>query len=294
MNGDDSVPDESGSAGEAVFWGVVILVGLAAFLYDFQRVLLKDVAAGQPIGIVHDFQQTMFLIAIIGGGITVALVAYAVITYGAGRRPEAMMPNVRRGQFMLAVFAIGMTFLMVTTMFVGASTLTQTDEATSDVAAQQLDVDRQLDMEVTASQWFWRFDVEGMPATQGERVVVPAGTVLNLDLTSTDAIHSFAIQNLGVKKDAMPGQVSSTWFMVEEISGETTIDAGDEQLAADTYTVTCAELCGKGHSKMIATVVVVSPDDYEHWAEENGGSVPESFHTEGGDEGHDEEEEDDH
>ncbi|WP_336134693.1 cytochrome c oxidase subunit II [Natronomonas amylolytica] len=291
MSADDTVPDESGSAREAVFWSVVILVGLAAFLYDFLRVVLSDVPAAQPIEIIHSFQQTMFLIAILGGGITVALIAYAIFTYGAGRRSRAFMPDVQRGRFMLAVFAIGMTFLMVTTMFVGASTLVQTDEASADTAAAQLDVDRQLDVRVTASQWFWRFDVDGMSDTQGERVVVPAGTVVNLEITSADVIHSFAIQELGVKKDALPGQVNDAWFYVEEVDGETTIEAGDEQLAADTYTVTCAELCGKGHSKMLATVYVVSPEDYEHWAEENGGEVPESFQTEenGGEHGDEDE-----
>lgn len=289
QDGNDTVPDESGTAREAIFWSIAILVGLAAFLYDFLRVLLREVPAAQPIGIIHDFQQTMFLIAILGGGITVALIAYAIFTFGAGRRTRAFMPDVRRGRFLLAVFAIGMAFLMVTTMFVGASTLAQTDEATGATAAEQLDVDRQLDVRVTGAQWFWRFDVDGLSTTQGERVVLPAGTIINMDITSADVIHSFAVQELGVKKDAIPGQMNSAWFLVEETTGETTIEAGDEQLPADAYTVTCAELCGKGHSKMVATVYIVSPEDYEHWVESKGGTVPESFHVEeeGGD--HDDE-----
>jgi|AntDeeMinimDraft_5_1070356.scaffolds.fasta_scaffold01626_9 cytochrome c oxidase subunit 2 len=294
MSANDGVPDESGSAREAVFWSAVILVGLAAFLYDFLRVILSDVPAAQPIEIIHSFQQTMFLIAILGGGFTVALIAYAIFTYGAGRRAHAFLPDMQRGRFLLAVFAIGMAFLMVTTMFVGASTLAQTDEASADAAAAQLDVDRQLDVRVTASQWFWQFDVDGMPATQGERVVMPAGTVINMETTSADVIHSFAIQELGVKKDALPGQVNDAWFYVETVDGETTIEAGDEQLSADTYTVTCAELCGKGHSKMLATVYVVSPEDYEHWVEENDGEVPESFHIEENGGEHADEDEDEH
>lgn len=291
---DEPVPDESGSARETIFWSVVILIGLAAFLYDFLRVLLRDVSAGQPIEIIHGFQQTMFLIAILGGGFTVALIAYVIFTYGSGRRARAFMPNVQRGRFMLAVFAIGLSFLMVTTMFVGASTLAQTDQATAETAGTQLDVDRQLDVRVSASQWFWRFDIDGIPMTQGENVVLPAETIVNLDITSADVIHSFAIQQLGLKKDALPGQVNSAWFLVEHVEGETTITAGGEQMAADTYTITCAELCGKGHSKMIGTVYVVSPSDYEHWVESNDGTLQESFQTEemGGDHGN--EEEDDH
>lgn len=294
MSADGTVPDESGTPREAVFWALVVLVGLVAFLYDFLRVLLRDVPAAQPIQAISGFQQTMFAIAILGGGTTVALIVFAIFRYGVGRRSSALMPNVRRGQFMLSVFVIGMSFLMITTMFVGAATLSQTDEASADDAATRLGVDRQLDVEVAASQWFWRFDVEGMPATQGERVVLPAETAINLQITSADVIHSFAVQELGIKKDAIPGQVNPAWVVVDEVHGETTVQAGDETLPADAYLVTCAELCGKGHSKMVATVYVVSPADYEHWVKENGGELPESFHADDDTGGHDEEGDDGH
>lgn len=286
MSPDKPVPDESGTSRETYFWTLIIVAGLAAFLYDFLRVLLRDVPAGQPIEAIHEFQQTMFLIAILGGGITVALIAYAVFSFGAGRRATAAIPNVRRGRFVLSVFAIGMSFLMLTTMFVGASTLARTDEADAETAVTQQGIDRQLDVRVTASQWFWRFDVQGMPATQGERVVVPAETVVNVEVTSADVIHSFAIQQLGLKKDAMPGQVNTAWFVVDHVAGETTIQAGNETISADSYTVTCAELCGKGHSKMTATVYVVSPEDYEHWVEANGGELPDSLQTEDDEDDH--------
>lgn len=294
MSSDGTVPDGGKSAAGTIFWTLVILVGLGAFLFDFLRVMLGDVPAAQPIEIIHNFQQTMFLIAILGGGLTVALIAYTIFRYGAGRRAMAEMPDVGRGRFLLAVFALGMTFLMVTTMFVGASTLAQTDEAGADTAGTQLDVDRQLDMHVAASQWFWRFDVDGMPYSQGERVVVPSQTVLNVDITSADVIHSFAIQEVGVKKDALPGQVNSAWLLFEHVEGETTIRAGGEELAADTYLVNCAELCGKGHSKMTATIYVVSPEDYERWVEANDGTVPDSFHAEEDGGEHDDEANDDH
>ena len=294
MSPKDPVPDESGTTRETVFWAVAILIGLAAFLYDFLRVMLGDVAAAQPIETIHNFQQTMFLIAILGGGTTVGLVAYAVFRFGAGRRPSAVLPDGNRGRYLLTVFVLGMTFLMMTTMFVGASTLAQTDEASAETAAAQHDVDRQLDVRVTGGQWSWRFDVQGMPAGQGERVVVPSETVLETEITSADVVHSFAVQEAGVKKDALPGQVNRAWLVFDHVEGETTVQAGGEAIPADTYLVTCAELCGKGHSKMTATIYVVSPADYEHWVETNGGTVPESFHAEetGGD--HEEEADDDH
>lgn len=290
MSADDGVPDERGTPGEAAAWALILFVGLAAFLYDFLRVVVREVPAAQPIEFVHDFQQTMFLIAIVGGGLTVGLIVYAVFSFAAGRRTAPFPPNVARGRLLMSVFAIGLAFLMVTTMFIGASTLAQTDAATDGATGDRLDVERSIDVSVSASQWFWRFDVEGMPNAQGERVVVPADTVVNLRITSADVIHSFAIQELGLKKDAFPGQVNRAWFYVESVDGETTVEAGDERIPADAYTVTCAELCGKAHSKMTATVYVVEPNEYEHWAEANGGTVPASFREQADDGGdHDDE-----
>lgn len=283
----DPVPDERGSKLEGTFWALIIAVGLGAFLYDFLMVLLGEAAPGQPIGIIHDFQQTLFLIAILGGGATVALVAYGVYAHSAGRRPAPDLPDVGQGRFTLSVFVIGLAFLMTTTMFVGASTLAQTDEAGAAEAAGNLDVSRQLDVDISAAQWSWRADVDGVPFTQQERIVVPAGTVINLDITSADVIHSFAIQELGVKKDAVPGQVNSAWLLVEHVEGETTVEAAGEALPADSYTLTCAELCGKGHSQMVGSVLVLEPEDYETWVAANGGSVPDSFHADDGG-GHDE------
>jgi len=151
-----------------------------------------------------------------------------------------------------------------TTIFVGAGTLAQTDEASPADAAERLGVDREVEMGVVAGQWFWRFDVDGVPPTQGERVVLPADTIIQFKTTSADVIHSFAIKELGITKDAMPGQVNQAWFYVGEIEGETqlsfTTQNGQTQtVAADTYQVRCAELCGKGHSKMIATVYIINP-----------------------------------
>lgn len=286
MSADDTVPDERGSGPEAAFWAVVVLVGLGAFLYDFGTILTEEVPDAEPIQILFSFKETMVLVAMLGGGATVLLVAYAIFQYGAGRRTAAMMPDVRRGQFMLGVFAIGLTFLMVTTMFVGASTLAQTDERAPDEAVEDLDYDRALHAEVQAGQWFWRADVEGTPFTQGERIVVPAQTVITMDLTSADVIHSFAIQEIGLKKDALPGQMNEAWFAIEHVHGETSIPVGNQTVPADTYQITCAELCGKGHSKMTGTLVVISPGDYEHWAEVHGGTLPESFHTDGDDGDH--------
>ncbi len=194
------------------------------------------------------------------------------------------------GRFTLSVFVLAVLVIMSTTIFVGASALAQTDEASPETAAEQIGASQQLHMEVTAAQWFWRFDVEGIPHTQAERVVLPANTLIVFETTSADVIHSFAIKELGITKDAIPAQHNQAWFYVGEVHGEATVTAGGQTFQADRYDVRCAELCGKGHSKMIGSVYVVSQEDYHAWAEAVGGEAALESTGVGGDGGHGEDE----
>ena len=298
--GDEIGPvfDERGDALEAILWGAVFLFTFVLFVIEFGNGVIEPEEEGLfPIATIVDFKQTMFLSALIGGGLFVALIVWSVFRYSSGVRDRAARMAPGQGRFTLTMFVLAVLVIMSTTIFTGAATLAQTDEATPAAAAEQLGVGQQIHMDVTASQWFWRFDVEGIPGTQGERVVVPANTLVVFETTSADVIHSFAIKELGITKDAIPGQTNEAWFMVGHVEGETTVQAGGQSLAADRYEVHCAELCGKGHSKMLASVYVVSQDNYEVWAQSQGGEAAlestgvggghadEGGHDEGGDGG---------
>jgi cytochrome c oxidase subunit 2 len=66
-------------------------------------------------------------------------------------------------------------------------------------------------------------------------------------LSSRDVIHSFFIPEFRIKKDVLPGQVTTVWFEARE--------PGDVSLY-------CAEYCGTEHSLMLAQVHVLAPADY--------------------------------
>jgi cytochrome c oxidase subunit II len=85
---------------------------------------------------------------------------------------------------------------------------------------------------------------------------VPAGVTVVLDIQANDVIHSWWIPSLGGKVDAVPGYTTYTWFKADKAStpGHPVIYHGQ-----------CAQLCGRGHAAMIATVHVLSPSDYQAW-----------------------------
>ena len=129
-----------------------------------------------------------------------------------------------------------------------------------------------LVIEAIGKQWFWtykyptsgnfQFDSLGLSdadaAKKGEPrllgvdnvVVVPVNTVVKVQTTGADVIHSWAVPAFGVKMDAVPGRINETWF---------------KATAEGTYYGECSELCGARHAYMPIEVKVVSQDDFNAW-----------------------------
>ena len=83
-------------------------------------------------------------------------------------------------------------------------------------------------------------------------LVVPVGKKVRVITTANDVIHSFAVNSLGIKQDAIPGFVRDTWFRAEKVG---------------TYYGQCQELCGKEHAYMPIQVKVLSAEDYAAWVD---------------------------
>jgi len=280
----DTVLDERGDTLEALFWGSVFLFTLAMFFWEFG---LGAIEAGegvlQPIGTITEFAQTMWLSGFDrwwwrGHPHRLRRVRYSRAFMSA----RSTHPG--QGSFKPAVFLLAVLAVVSTTIFVGAGTLAQTDEASPADAAERLGVDREVEMGacswpvVLAVRRRWRSADAGRTGRPARRHHHPVQD--HIGGRDTQLRH----QRAGITKDAMPGQVNQAWFYVGEIEGETqlsfTTQNGQTQtVAADTYQVRCAELCGKGHSKMIATVYIINPDDYERWVEAQGGNPDNAFST---------------
>jgi cytochrome c oxidase subunit II len=82
---------------------------------------------------------------------------------------------------------------------------------------------------------------------------LPIGRPAVIYLTSKDVIHSFALNIMRVKQDALPGMSIQTWF--------TPIKTGTSEIA-------CAQLCGIGHYRMKGFLTVHTPEAYDQWVSE--------------------------
>ena len=113
--------------------------------------------------------------------------------------------------------------------------------------------EQQLEIKVTGRQFYWQYEYpNGVIAV--DKMVAPAGDPVTLEVTApdSDVIHSWWIPSLGGKIDAIPGVTNETWFQAEN---------------EGTYTGQCAELCGLEHAQMLASVEVVSREEFDAWLE---------------------------
>jgi len=118
---------------------------------------------------------------------------------------------------------------------------------------------KKLTICVQGRQYIWRY-VYGAGCANNpftpklpysyQEMVVPAGTVVVLNITAIDVIHSWWVPSLGGKVDAVPGYTTYTWFKAK---------------GPALYHGQCAQLCGRQHAAMTALVDVVSPSQYQAW-----------------------------
>ena len=89
----------------------------------------------------------------------------------------------------------------------------------------------------------------------------PVGKTVLLSLSSKDVIHSFWMNIMCVKQDAIPGNTVPLWFEAKETGkGE----------------ISCAQLCGLAHYRMKGFFSVDTDEEYAAWlaeqAESSGGA----------------------
>ena len=122
-------------------------------------------------------------------------------------------------------------------------------------------------------QWFWTYEYPGAqagftydslglsdadaakagkPRLLGvdNPIYVPVNKVIQIDTAGADVIHSWAMPQMGVKMDAVPGRINQTWFKATQTG---------------VFYGQCSELCGARHAYMPIELHVVAQADYDAW-----------------------------
>ena len=79
---------------------------------------------------------------------------------------------------------------------------------------------------------------------------MPVNKPVIVHLSTQDVIHSFAIAELRVKQDVIPGQEIPVWF-VPTLTGN--------------FEINCSQLCGLGHYRMRGFVSIQTESEFQDW-----------------------------
>ena len=93
-------------------------------------------------------------------------------------------------------------------------------------------------------------DAHGTDDIVSSTLVLPAGREVDLQLRSLDVIHGFFVPGMRLKAEHRAWLVLHVHFT---------------PVAVGTYPILCSQVCGLGHARMQARLLVVSPADFNAW-----------------------------
>lgn len=114
-------------------------------------------------------------------------------------------------------------------------------------AGLQVSHSEPLKITTTGQQWIWRYDYPN-EAFSYYKLVVPVDTAVELDLVSTDVVHTWDVPELAGKRDAVPGKTNQVIFRADE---------------EGTFRGQAATMSGQAYAAMRTEVEVVSPEEYK-------------------------------
>jgi len=248
-------------------------------LLGFMSLLPTISHASENIGIPQDYQLTfqdaatpnmaditwfhnsfLFPIILIITLFVTALLIYVMIRFSAKNNPN---PSKTTHNSLIEVIWTVVPVIILIIIAIPSFRILYTQ--------QDIPVDADLTIKATGYQWYWGYeypDNDGMyfdslpleedELTEGKLrllsvdnpLVVPAGAVVRVQVTSSDVIHNWAVPSFGVKMDAIPGRLNETWFKVDN---------------PGIYYGMCSELCGVRHAFMPIEVHVMEKADYQAW-----------------------------
>jgi len=179
---------------------------------------------------------------------------YVIIRFRK-RKGQTGYPKQIEGSHKLEIIWTAIPFLLI--MVIAVTTVMMTFEQD-----KPADESKAIKVQVIGHQFWWEFYYPDYDIRTAQDLVLPTGSWVNAELTSSDVIHSFWIPQLAGKLDANPGLKRNLAFQTSD--------------QVKVYLGKCAELCGDGHALMDFKTVVKSPEDFNAWVEKMKAPAPES------------------
>ncbi len=242
-------------------------------------------AQGGEIDLIIFLMHVLMLVLLVGWGV---FFIYVLFRFRAKRNPKANYTGVTNHY---STYIEGAVALIEALLLIGFSIPFWAKNVSA------LPTDRNpIEIRLVAEQFAWDFHYPGAdgifgktdikfidkqsnplgldkadPASKDDIVSInqlylPVNRQAVIHVSSKDVIHSFALNVMRVKQDAIPGMSIPVWF--------TPTQTGHSEIA-------CAQLCGLGHYRMKGDLYVVTNTEYDTWlasqAKTSTGSGEEDF-----------------
>jgi cytochrome c oxidase subunit 2 len=248
------------------------LVGLLALATGASADLLTPESGGSPnANSIDTLYKIVLAVAIVVFVGVEGVLLYSLVRFRA--RKDAVPAQIRGNTRLEIGWTLGAAFILVVLAVVTFVTLDEIrNPPNSDASGFPTDrvanvqnasafqprtpSGRALNIKVNGQRYVWRYTYPDADTNtlnnvfSYEEMVVPTQTTITLDIQAQDVAHSWWIPRLGGKFDAVPGHTNFTWFKIP--------DPG-------IYKGQCAELCGRNHADMVATVRAVTPAEFKTW-----------------------------
>ena len=244
---------------------VLLIIGTVLFHFLspwwFTKIASNWVSIDDTIGIT--FWVTGFVFVAVN-----LFMAYVVLRYRQkkGQRANYEPENKKLEWWLIGLTTLGIVSMLAPGLSVWAKFVNVPENAT--------------EVEVIAQQWHWSYRYpgkDGMLGTVNSRFItdanpfglnpndpngrddvliasqelhLPKDKPVKIRLRSKDVLHNFAVAEMRVKMDMVPGMVPYLWFTPTRVG---------------KFDVLCQELCGTGHFTMRGRLVVEEDAAYQAW-----------------------------
>lgn len=166
-----------------------------------------------------------------------ALMIYFIYRYNEKRNPKAT--QIKGSTTLEIVWTVIPTILVLLMFFFGWMGFKPMKEKAPEGSFK---------VKAIARMWSFAFEYENGKVT--DKLYVPTGQPVEVELIAQDVLHSFYIPAFRIKEDMVPGQEKYSWFIANE---------------PGSFDLFCAEYCGLRHSYMITTVEAMEQNEFFAW-----------------------------
>jgi cytochrome c oxidase subunit 2 len=218
-------------------------------------------AASPVMEQIESFHHLLFVIIVLVCVFVAGLLAWIVVKYRAGA--NAVPSKVHHNTLLEVAWTLIPVIILV---FIAVPSFRL---LYFEAAIPKPDVT----IKAIGKQWFWSYEYPGSAAGftydslglsdadaakagkprllgTDNPIFVPVNKVVEVDTMGADVIHSWAMPQMGVKMDAVPGRINKTWFKATQMG---------------VFYGQCSELCGARHAYMPIELHVVSDAQYAAW-----------------------------